>query len=330
MTAPLLDVRDLSVQFGRVAAVQRVSFTLQAGETLAIVGESSSGKSVTALALMRLLDPPPICRISGQAWLQEDGARTDLLALSENAMRARRGRQLAMIFQEPMSSLNPVHRVGAQIIEALRQHEPLSVAAARSRAIDLLAQVGIPAPSRRLDDFPHHLSGGMRQRVMIAMALACHPRILIADEPTTALDVTIQAQILELLARLQQDTGMAVIFITHNLGVVAQVANRVLVMYGGQMVEEAPVATLLRQPLMPYSAGLLRSVPRMQAALTPGLRLPAIPGNVPDPAARPPGCVFHPRCQHARPDPCAQIAPELAAAAADHHVRCHLWQEIAA
>ena len=325
MTA-LLDVSELSVHFRDVAAVQRVSFSLAEGETLAIVGESSSGKSVTALALMRLLAPPPSCLISGSVTLDGIG----LLALPEESMRAVRGRQIAMIFQEPMSSLNPVHTIGAQIAEALTQHETLSAGAARARAVELLDLVGIPEPRRRLDSFPHHLSGGMRQRAMIAMALACRPRILIADEPTTALDVTIQAQILDLLARLQRETGMAVIFITHNLGVVAEIADRVLVMYAGQVVEDAPVATLLRHPLMPYTAGLLRSVPRLDAALKRGVRLPAIPGHVPDPAERPDGCSFHPRCHQARPGLCDSDAPALEHAAAAHRVRCHRWREIAA
>jgi oligopeptide transport system ATP-binding protein len=332
MSAALLDVRDLAVTFrgqnGAVPAVEGVSFVLHQGETLAIVGESSSGKSVTALALMRLLAPPPTCVIGGSALLAApDGGARDLLTMPDAAMRAVRGRQIAMIFQEPMTSLNPVHTVGAQIVETLVAHEHLPSATAIARAVELLDLVGITEPRRRLASYPHHLSGGMRQRVMIAMALACSPRVLIADEPTTALDVTIQAQILDLLRRLQHETGMAVIFITHNLGVVAELADRVLVMYAGQVVEAARVAALLRQPLMPYSAGLLRSVPRLDAVLHRGTRLRAIQGNVPDPAAKPAGCTFHPRCDHAAPAICDTTRPTLEPAA---HVMVRRWRDIAA
>jgi oligopeptide transport system ATP-binding protein len=330
----VLDVRDLSVTFrgqgGPVPAVEGVSFALDEGETLAIVGESSSGKSVTALALMRLLAPPPTCRIGGSAVLRAGEKTLDLLTMPDAAMQDVRGRQIAMIFQEPMTSLNPVHTVGAQIIETLVFHERLSAEAATARAIELLDLVGITEPRRRLASYPHQLSGGMRQRVMIAMALACRPRVLIADEPTTALDVTIQAQILDLLRRLQRETGMAVIFITHNLGVVAELADRVLVMYAGQVVEEAPVAALLRHPLMPYSTGLLRSVPRLDAVLRKGVRLRAIQGNVPDPANKPVGCTFHPRCDHAVAAICDSTRPALESAAQDHSVRCRRWREIAA
>ncbi len=329
-TGDLLRVEGLTVRFGAVPAIEDVSFALRPGETLAIVGESSSGKSVTALALMRLLDPRA-CSVSGRALLRgPDGRETDLLALPERAMADLRGRALGMIFQEPMTSLNPVHTVGRQISESLIRHERLSPRAAAARAVDLLAEVGIPEPARRASAFPHQLSGGMRQRATIAIALACRPRILIADEPTTALDVTIQAQILDLLHRLQQETGMAVVFITHNLGVVAEIADRVVVMYAGQVVEDAPVAALLEHPAMPYTAGLMRSVPRLDAALHTGRRLLAIPGNVPDPRQRPAGCTFHPRCGHARPDPCLRARPALEWAAPDHRVRCARWQEIAA
>ena len=331
MTDDLLRVDGLTVRFGGVPAIEDVSFALHPGETLAIVGESSSGKSVTALALMRLLESGPGCSVAGRAMLRgADGTQTDLLALSERAMADLRGRALGMIFQEPMASLNPVHRVGDQISEGLVRHERLSARAATARAVDLLAEVGIPEPARRASAFPHQLSGGMRQRAMIAIALACRPRILIADEPTTALDVTIQAQILDLLRRLQQETGMAVIFITHNLGVVAEIADRVVVMYAGQVVEDAPVAALLGRPMMPYTAGLMRSVPRLDAALDAGRRLVAIPGNVPDPRQRPAGCTFHPRCGHARPDPCQRTRPALEWGAPDHRVRCARWREIAA
>ncbi len=321
----LLAVESLTVRFGGVSAIEDVSFTLNQGETLAIVGESSSGKSVTALALMRLLDPRA-ARVTGRAML--DGQ--DLLALPEHAMADLRGAALGMIFQEPMTSLNPVHTVGDQIAESLIRHERLSKRTAAGRAVELLSQVGIPEPARRAAAYPHQLSGGMRQRAMIATALACRPRILIADEPTTALDVTIQAQILDLLRHLQAETGMSVIFITHNLGVVAEIADRVVVMYAGQVVEDAPVAALLGRPMMPYTAGLMRSVPRLDAALHPGRRLAAIPGNVPDPRHRPAGCTFHPRCPHAQPDPCEQARPALEWAAQEHQVRCARWRDIAA
>jgi oligopeptide/dipeptide ABC transporter ATP-binding protein len=235
-----------------------------------------------------------------------------------------------MIFQEPLTSLNPVHRVGRQVAEALIRHERLSDRAARARAIELLDLVGIPEPGRRIDAFPHELSGGMRQRVMIAAAIACRPRVLIADEPTTALDVTIQAQILDLLRRLQAETGMSIIFITHNLGVVAEIATRVLVMYAGQVVEDAPVGAVLRRPRMPYTAGLIRSVPRLDAVLHRGERLAGVPGNVPDPLHRPAGCTFHPRCGHARAVPCETTRPALEHVTPSQWVRCARWREIAA
>ena len=321
----LLAVEGLTVRFGGVPAIEDVSFTLAAGETLAIVGESSSGKSVTALALMQLLDKRS-SHVSGRAMLGD----SDLSALPERAMADLRGQAISMIFQEPMTSLNPVHTVGDQIAESLIRHERLSARAAKARAVELLTQLGIPEPARRASAFPHQLSGGMRQRAMIATALACRPRILIADEPTTALDVTIQAQILDLLRRLQQETGMAMIFITHNLGVVAEIADRVVVMYAGEVVENAPVATLLARPMMPYTAGLMRSVPRLDAVLDSHRRLTAIPGHVPDPRHRPPACRFQPRCAHARPDPCERVRPVLEAAAPEHRVRCARWRDIAA
>ena len=333
----VLTAENLRVTFGGdgglVRAVDGVSFALEAGETLAIVGESSSGKSVTALALMRLLGGPPGCRVEGTASLtRADGSAVELLSLPEARMTSIRGRDIAMIFQEPMTSLNPVHRVGDQIAEAVLVHETVGRRAARARAVDLLRQVGIAEPELRARAFPHQLSGGMRQRAMIAMALACRPRVLIADEPTTALDVTIQAQILELIRNLQRETGMSVVFITHNLGVVAEIADRVLVMYAGQVVEDAPVDELLRRPLMPYSRGLIASVPLLSQLRdrTPSSRLPAIPGNVPDPQHRPSGCTFHPRCTHALPDPCITLPPPLELVAAAHTVRCARWRELAA
>jgi len=333
----ILAVRDLSVAFhtpvGPVPAVQGVSFALRRGETLALVGESGSGKSVTSLAMLRLTPRAPFCRIGGSVLLRgADGRVRDLVTLPEAEMRDVRGRDAAMVFQEPMTSLNPVHRVGDQIAEAIRFHEGLGRRAALDRAADLLELVGIPDPRRRLASYPHELSGGMRQRVMIAMALSCEPTLLIADEPTTALDVTIQAQILELLRRLQERTRMAVIFITHNLGVVAEIADRVMVMYAGRVVEQAPVGPLFGAPLMPYTRGLLRSVPRLdRAGLGAGLgteRLEAIPGTVPDPLNPPPGCGFAPRCGGFAPGLCDAAVPPLDHAAPDHRVRCIRWPEL--
>jgi oligopeptide/dipeptide ABC transporter ATP-binding protein len=287
---PLLEVRDLRVSFagegGELPAVRGVSLRLCEGETLALVGESGCGKSVTALAVMRLLDAN--ARISGT--LRFRGR--DLGALSDEAMRGIRGAEIGMIFQEPMTSLNPVFRIGDQIGEVLELHRGLDRAAAGRAAVELLARVRIPDPARRAEQYPHELSGGMKQRVMIAMALACDPALLIADEATTALDVTIQAQILELLRALQEESGMAILLITHDLGVVAQFAARVAVMYAGEIVEEAPVRQLFRTPLHPYTRALLRALPR------PGVRgrLGAIEGTVPSPRELPPGCAFSARC----------------------------------
>ncbi len=297
MSEPLLQVRDLCTHFhtrdGVVRAVDGVSFELRAGETLALVGESGSGKSVTSLSILRLIASPPGRIVGGSIRFQG----RDLLALSADGMRGVRGREISMIFQEPMTSLNPVYSCGEQIAEVVRLHERADHATARARAIEMLRLVGIPSPEQRVDEYPHQLSGGMRQRVMIAMALACRPAMLIADEPTTALDVTIQAQILELLARLQRELGMAVLLITHDLGVVAEAADRVAVMYAGQVVEAATVEAAFARPLHPYTAGLLASRPRLGQTRE---RLLTIPGQVPDPARFPPGCRFHPRCPLAR------------------------------
>jgi oligopeptide transport system ATP-binding protein len=328
-----LSVDGLGVGFagrnGLVRVVNEVSFTVRQGETLALVGESGSGKSVTSLAIMRLLPPAPRCAISGQVRLRRrNGQLLDLLALSKQDMRSVRGNDIAMIFQEPMTSLNPVHTVGAQIAEAITFHEPVSKRAALEKTVDLLDLVGIPEPRKRISSYPHHLSGGMRQRVMIAMALSCNPQVLIADEPTTALDVTIQAQILELLKDLQSKTGMAMIFITHNLGVVAEIADRVLVMYASRIVEQAEVASLFLQPLMPYTMALLRSVPRMDMAGRSGASLETIGGTVPDPARYPSGCAFHPRCRHADRTLCTVDMPELEDAGETHLVRCLRWRKI--
>jgi peptide/nickel transport system ATP-binding protein len=289
----LLDVRDLVTEFRSggnvVRAVDGVSFTLARGETLGIVGESGCGKSVTSLSIMRLLPSPP-GRVAGGE-IRFDGQ--DLLALPEDAMRKIRGNEIAMIFQEPMTSLNPVHTVGEQIIETIRLHRSMSRAEARARALDMLRLVRISSPETRIDDYPHQLSGGMRQRVMIAMALACDPKILIADEPTTALDVTIQAQILDLMRDLRSRTGAAIVLITHDLGVIAELAHRVLVMYAGTIVEEAAVEALFGDPQHPYTLGLLGSIPKLQGDEE---RLVAISGMVPNPYAMPAGCRFSPRC----------------------------------
>ncbi len=333
MSTRRLTVRDLRVGFrtegGFVEVVHDVSLTLDAGETLAVVGESGSGKSVASLALMRLLPAPPRARITGRAILHHGGEEHDLISLSEARVRRLRGARIAMIFQEPLTSLNPVHRVGAQIVEAIRAHRGVSRGDARRRALELLDLVGIPEPQKRLAAFPHELSGGMRQRVMIAMALALEPDVLIADEPTTALDVTVQAQILELLRALQERTGMAMLFVTHNFGVVAETADRAMVMYSGRVVEEGTVEQVLTRPLMPYTHGLMRSVPRLDHAGRSSEPLGTIEGFVPDPAHLPAGCVFHPRCPHHVPGRCDAGLPELEAAAEGHRLRCKRWREIA-
>lgn len=325
--SPLLEVRDLQTSFllgGQepLAAVDGVSFHVDPGETLAIVGESGSGKSVTALSIMRLL-PARVGQITnGSIHLRG----RDLTGLPEEEMRAVRGKEIGMIFQEPMTSLNPVHTIGAQIIEVLIEHEDVTATEARERAIELLETVGIPVPARRVDNYPHEMSGGMRQRAMIAMALACSPSLLIADEPTTALDVTIQAQILDLMEELQDRMGMAIIFITHDLGVVAQMAQRVVVMYAGQIVESGPVEEIFEQPRMPYTAGLIASIPRLGAAQK-GQRLRTIPGNVPSLSERPAGCRFSTRCGHVEAA-CTESAPSLDVISEGHDVRCRRWSEL--
>lgn len=295
----LLDVRALRTTFttanGPVTALHDVSLHIDRGETLALVGESGSGKSVTAYSIMGLL-PRRTARIAGGQALFEG---TDLLALDARAMQDIRGNRIAMIFQEPMSALNPVMRIGDQIAEAIRLHRQVTHAQAAERAVGLLEQVRMPSPAARAGDYPHQLSGGMRQRAMIAIALACAPDLLIADEPTTALDVTTQAQILALLKRLQAETGMAMLLITHDLGVVAETADRAAVMYAGRIVEHGDVGDLLSHPTHPYTAGLLASL--AIEALPPGARLPEIPGTVPPLSAMPPGCAFAPRCAHALP-----------------------------
>jgi oligopeptide/dipeptide ABC transporter ATP-binding protein len=323
--APLLEVQDLQTFFhaeGTVArAVDGVSFTVGPGETLAIVGESGSGKSVTSLSIMRLVPIPPGEIAGGRVLFRG----RDLLALPEPEMRHIRGNEIGMIFQEPMSSLNPLLTVGEQIAEVVRLHQGLGRTAARQRAVAMLGRVNIPDPERRAREYPHRLSGGMRQRVMIAMALACRPALLIADEPTTALDVTIQAQILHLIRALQIEMSMSVLFITHNLGVVAQVADRVAVMYAGRIVEQGDVRTVFAAPLHPYTRALLRSIPRVEAVgHDPSRRLLSIPGQVPSPVALPPGCSYAPRCPLAD-EVCRTTMPPLAEVIAGHDVRCHHW-----
>ena len=296
MSEPLLQVRNLRTVFrgedGDIAVIEGVSFSVDKGRTLAIVGESGCGKSVTSLSIMGLL-PKPNGRVADGS-IRFEGK--ELVGADESALQDLRGNGMAMIFQEPMSSLNPSFTVGEQIIEGLMRHRAIGRAEARERALAMLRKVRIPSPEQRLDEYPHKLSGGMRQRVMIAMGLACEPRLLIADEPTTALDVTIQAQILELMRTLQEETGTAIVLITHDLGVVAEVADDVVVMYAGRVVERAPVQALFEQPQHPYTVGLLGAIPRLDADQ---VRLASIDGQVPSPAQRPPGCGFAARCPFA-------------------------------
>jgi peptide/nickel transport system ATP-binding protein len=322
-TQPLLRVQDLRTYFhlrGAVArAVDGVSFDINPGETVGMVGESGCGKSVTALSLLRLVDPPG--RIESGSKIEFEGR--DLLTLDEERMRQVRGNRIAMVFQEPMTALNPVFTIGDQVAEVARVHSDVSRRAAWERAVEMLNLVGIPDPRERAKSYPHQLSGGMRQRVLIAMALVMNPSLLIADEPTTALDVTIQAQILELLAGLQQRLGLAVLLITHDLGVVAEVTSRVLVMYGGQIVERAPVHELFRNPRHPYTRGLLQAMPRLGRHRE---RLAVIPGTVPPPTRWPSGCRFRDRCAWAW-QRCADEHPPEYPVSAGHNARCHLVDE---
>ncbi len=315
---PVLSVQDLTVEFrgdsGWLTAVRNVSFDIGRRECLGIVGESGSGKSVSALSILRLHARATSRMPTGRILF---GGR-DLLTLPERELRRIRGAQVAMIFQDPMSSLNPVLTIADQIIEPLRLHQGLSAAAARKRAIELLDLVRIPDAARRVDEYPHRLSGGMRQRVVIAIAIACQPKLLIADEPTTALDVTIQSQILQLLKDLQAELDMSVALITHDLGVIAQFADRVVVMYAGQVIESAPVTPLFDRPAHPYTDGLLAAIPRLVGE--PG-RLSAIPGSIPDPSLRIAGCRFSPRCPEALPA-CREQPPALAIAGPEHWSRC--------
>lgn len=321
----LLEVKDLVTEFptrkGVVKAVDGVTFSVDAGETLAVVGESGSGKSVTSLSIMRLLQEPGHIA-SGS--ITFDGE--DLLALSEHEMEGVRGGKIAMIFQEPMTSLNPVYRVGDQIVEAIRIHTDLDKKAAWERAVEALRVVGIPSPEDRAHDYPHQMSGGMRQRVMIAMALSCNPRLLIADEPTTALDVTIQAQILDLIYKLREEYNMGVLLITHDLGVVSEVADRVVVMYCGQVVEQSPVEQLFEKPLHPYTLGLLNSIPRLENDDSEHLYM--IRGQVPNPLSMPKGCPFSDRCDRCM-DVCRERRPHLISVPGhpDRSVRCFLFEK---
>jgi oligopeptide transport system ATP-binding protein len=322
MAAALLEVRDLQTRFftraGVVRAVDSVSFEVHPGETLGIVGESGCGKSVTALSIVRLVPNPPGRIVGGQVLLHDDAGTRDLLKLPERDVRNIRGNLISMIFQDPMTSLNPVLSVGYQIAEPLMVHRGMSADAARHRVVELLEEVGIPAARDRLNAYPHQFSGGMRQRVMIAMAMACQPKLLIADEPTTALDVTTQAQILDLIMRLNNDLGTAVILITHDLGVVAELCERVLVLYAGRIVENAPTDVLYSQPNHPYTLGLMRSVPRLGVDVK--RRLVPISGMPPDLVAPPTGCRFRPRCPRAQTR--CEAEPELVSVGADHRAAC--------
>lgn len=318
MGEPLLEIRNLKTCFytedGVVPAIENVSFSLDKGETIGIVGESGSGKSVTALSVMRLIPNPPGRIECGEIIFEGE----NLLEKRMDQMRGIRGNDIAMIFQEPMTSLNPVLTVGDQIMEAILLHQKLSEQDAKDKAVHMLRLVGIPSPERRVNDYPHQMSGGMRQRVMIAMALSCNPKLLIADEPTTALDVTVQAQILELMMALKDDLGTSVMLITHDLGVIAETADKVVVMYAGNVVEKAGVRELFREPAHPYTMGLLGSIPKLNED---SKRLQSIEGVVPSPFNMPKGCRFSPRCGHAM-DICREREPVFAKIADGHHVSC--------
>jgi peptide/nickel transport system ATP-binding protein len=324
MAERLLEIRGLKTHFktddGMVRAVDGVDLTIDRGETLGVVGESGCGKNVTAMTVLKLIQMPPGKIVDGQIMWQG----RDLVPLGPDEMRKVRSKQIAIIFQEPMTSLNPVYTVGHQIAETIQMHEDLNRRDAMDRAIEMLRLVHIPTPERRAHNYPHQFSGGMRQRVMIAMALSCNPRLLIADEPTTALDVTIQAQILDLLAEMKSRLGMAIMLITHAMGVVAETAQRVVVMYAGRVVEEASVERLFAHPLHPYTQGLIRSIPRIDKDAGKRARLEAIGGMVPSLIDPPPGCRFAPRCRSAMPA-CTAAVPELRTVEAGHKVACILY-----
>lgn len=327
----LLSVQNLKTYFyqdeGAVKAVDGASFNVYAGKTLGIVGESGCGKSVTAQSILRIVDNPGRI-VEGRILLHRaDGSEIDLTQLHPNSkeMRAIRGAEIGLVFQEPMTSFSPVHTVGNQIVETVQLHGDLSKHEARARAIEVLRQVGVPKPERRIDEYAFELSGGLRQRAMIAVALSCDPRLLIADEPTTALDVTTQAQILDLLNQLQQQRGMAIMLITHNLGVVAEMADHVVVMYLGRVVEEGPVDDIFHAPKHPYTQALLRSIPSIES--TPRVKLPTISGSVPHPYNRPSGCPFYPRCTEFMPGTCDQKEPVLAPVGERQQVSCFLYTD---
>jgi peptide/nickel transport system ATP-binding protein len=324
MAERLLEIRGLKTHFfteeGVVRAVDGVDLHIDKGETLGVVGESGCGKTVTALSVMKLIPMPPGKIVAGQMLYEG----RDLVTLPPAQMRKVRGKEISMVFQEPMTSLNPVFTIGEQIAEAVRLHEGLGRRAAMDKTVEMLKLVHIPNPERRVKEYPHQLSGGMRQRVMIAMALSCNPKLLIADEPTTALDVTIQAQILELLNELKAKLGMAVLLITHDMGVIAETAQRVMVMYAGKVVEEASVKELFKEPLHPYTQGLLRSIPRIDTAATQKKRLEAIPGVVPSLLHLPQGCRFAPRCQFVKPA-YTEKEPPLKEVKSGHKVACWLY-----
>lgn len=326
----LLEVKNLQTHFeleeGTVRAVDGVDFTVKRGITLGIVGESGCGKSVTAMSILKIVDAPGKI-VGGEVILRNNGNVTDLIALPEHSreMRNIRGNAIAMVFQEPMNSLSPVHSIGDQIMEAVLLHNNYTKAQARDRAIELLGLVGIPNPEQRVDNYTFQLSGGMRQRAMIAMALSCNPSLLIADEPTTALDVTTQAQILELMKELQNQFGMAVMLITHDLGVVAETCDEVVVMYLGEVVEQADIDSLFYDPKHPYTQALMRSIPKLGAGRTQVLN--PIEGSVPDPFNRPTGCPFHSRCDQFMPGKCDVIHPKLTTLENGRTVRCLLYED---
>ncbi len=317
---PILEIRNLRTYFytddGVVPAVDGVSFSLAKGGTLGVVGESGCGKSVTALSVMRLVPTPPGRFVDGEIILED----IDIVKKTNTEMRTIRGNLVSMIFQEPMTSLNPVFTIGNQIMEAIMLHQRLSRKEAKAKTVEMLRRVGIPSPEQRTREHPHQMSGGMRQRAMIAMALSCHPRLLIADEPTTALDVTIQAQILDLMMRLREELSMAIMLITHDLGLVAEVAERVVVMYAGKIVEGADTLTIFKNPQHPYTQGLLGSIPKLHEDR---IRLQTIEGNVPNPFRLPTGCRFHPRCAYVK-EPCLKEEPALMEVESGHQVRCWL------
>ncbi len=325
MGKSLLSVKDLKTYFytkdGVVKAVDGIDFEINKGETLGMVGESGCGKSVSALSVMRLLPMPPAKIMDGKIYLKE----RNILKISELAMRKIRGRNISMIFQEPMTSLNPVHTIGEQISEAIRLHQELNKKESQEKTLEMLKLVEIPESSRRLKEYPHQMSGGMRQRVMIAMALSCNPELLIADEPTTALDVTIQAQILDLIGKLQKELGTSVLIITHDLGVIAEMADRVMVVYAGKAIESADVGEIFRNPRHPYTRALLKSLPRLD--MDREVKLEVIRGMVPDALSFPAGCRFHPRCSFVKKK-CRRDEPMLVDAIDGHQVRCWRHDEI--